>query len=193
MNLSNILTVVRIVLAFVFLLLILLPGFISKILAAAVFAVASLTDFYDGYYARKYHLESDFGKFMDPVADKFLILTAFFIFTKMQIVSVWMFVLIFFREALITVFRLLVMRKGEVLAAESLGKIKTVSQITAIFFILMLVAIKEFSYDHAVPDAVIQGFRYGINVLMVACVLLTVISGITYLWHNRRFVYGSAH
>ena len=193
MNLPNILTVARILLAFVFLILISMPGLKFKILAAFVFAVAALTDFYDGYYAKKHQLESDFGKFMDPVADKFLILAAFFIFTKMHIVAVWMFMLIFFREALITVFRLLIMRRGEVLAAENLGKIKTVSQITAISFILALVAVQEFSYNYNIPYSLVRSFRCAIEVLMHACVILTVVSGIAYLWHNRRFVYGPAH
>src|SRR3972149_6492846 len=128
MNLPNALTISRIVLTFLFIFFICSAGLISKFIAAVLFLIASLTDFYDGYYAKKYQLTSDFGKIMDPIADKVLVLAAFFVFTHMRLIPVWMFALIFIREVLITGWRLAAVLTGEVLAAEKAGKIKTVSQ-----------------------------------------------------------------
>src|SRR3989338_10975534 len=96
-NLPNILTVLRMILALVFVVLMTQRGLTAMILAAVVFLIASLTDFYDGYLAKKKNLISNFGAIMDPIADKFLILIAFFIFVQMRIIPGWMFLLIFLR------------------------------------------------------------------------------------------------
>ena len=92
---------------------ILQEGLIFKIAAAVIFGAASITDYLDGYIAKKYNLVSKFGKLMDPVADKFLLLAAFFIFTRMDIVEAWMFILIAVREIFITGWRLVVVQKGK--------------------------------------------------------------------------------
>ena len=136
MRLPNALTISRIVLTLVFIFLITRNGFLPKFSAAVIFLIASFTDYYDGYYAKKHNLISDFGRLMDPIADKFLILAAFFVFTKMHLIAVWMFLIILIREVVITAVRLIAIRGGEVLEAEKMGKYKTVSQMIAVIVIL---------------------------------------------------------
>ena len=123
MNLPNVLTIFRIFLTFVFIFLFMQGGLGSRVLALAVFTIASLTDYLDGHLARKYNLISEFGKLMDPIADKFLVLSAFFIFMQLQLIAVWMFAVIFAREVIVTGLRLFALRRGIALAAEAAGKL----------------------------------------------------------------------
>ena len=190
MNLPNKLTVSRIALTFVFIFFISRSGLVAMVAAAIVFTLASLTDFYDGYVAKKYGLESDFGKLMDPIADKFLILAAFLAFVRMQIIDDWMAVLILGREIIITGLRLFAVTKGKVLAAELAGKHKTVSQIVAIFAILGFIIVKEILTALSRWSPAIEAWwRGGIIVLMLVTVSLTLISGISYLWNNRKLIH----
>src|SRR3989344_1370050 len=189
MSLPNRLTMARILLTFAFVFFAFQTGVTPKTNAAAVFLLASLTDFFDGYYAKKYNLISDFGKLMDPIADKFLILAAFFVFTTMHIVALWMFVIIFIREAAVTGIRFYAMGRGKVLAAEQAGKIKTVLQFTAILLILLFLVLVETGFQGRWHGLfVIRLFR-GIHVLMFVVVAVTLLSGISFVWNNRRSVY----
>jgi len=186
LNLPNKLTISRLVLTVIFICLVLNDGFFLKILAVLAFAVASLTDYLDGYFAKKHHLVTDFGKIMDPIADKFLILSAFVIFTKMYIIPFWMTLTIVIRETLVTALRLYAVQRGKILAAESLGKFKTVLQIVTIFFILFFILfIKE--NEPVVSDGSFQSenWELAINVLMHSTVVITVLSGILYLIRNN--------
>lgn len=190
MNLPNKLTILRIFLTFIFIILISLTGLSPKIAAFIVFILASLTDYFDGYLARRNNQVTDFGKLMDPIADKILILSAFLAFVQMQLISAWMVVIIFSREALITGLRIFAISKGKVLEAEAAGKHKTVSQMVAIFIIFVFIIFKEtllrfYSWGQTI-DAI---FRISIFVLMFITVILTVISGLSYLWRNRKLVY----
>lgn len=186
LNLANILTILRILLTFVFLFFILQEGFDSKILAAFVFIVAAITDFLDGYCAKKYNLVSDFGKLMDPIADKFLMLSAFFIFWWMMLLPAWMFLIILFREVFITGFRLFAVKKGKVLAAEKAGKYKTVAQIFAIIFTLFFIVLKETQYSVGWSDQTQLNWEYSIYTLMLIAVSFTLVSGVMYLRDNRK-------
>lgn len=188
MNLPNKLTVMRIVLSFVFMFFIFTAGFSAKVLAFAAFAVASITDFFDGYIARKYNLITDLGKLLDPIADKILVLTAFSAFVYMQIIPVWMLLIIIFRELLITVSRLFLAKKGKVIAASIWGKYKTVSQMMAIFIILIFVLLQEagssrysFWTQGMESKAVIL-----VNWVMYITVGLTLGSGIDYFLKNKN-------
>ncbi len=184
MTLPNILTVFRIFLTFIFIALLLQTGLWPKIAAAIVFLFASFTDYFDGYYAKKYELVSDFGKIMDPIADKFLMLSAFFIFSKMHIIPLWMVVIIAIREILITLFRLYALRKGAILSAEIGGKYKTVSQIVAVTLILIFIILREFSHLAYVRD-ILSESMYGIYMMMFIVVVMTLYSGVSFLWNNR--------
>lgn len=185
MNLANKLTIFRIVLAFVFIFF-LYGGLTFQIIAFIIFIVASFTDFLDGWIARKRGQVTDFGKLMDPIADKVLVLGAFAVFVEMKIVPGWMFVLILSRELLVTGIRVFAVTKGVVLAAGKGGKHKTVSQLFAIFLILIHLIIR---------DILIKLGKWNINkdvdsfwvifpILLVATAL-TLISGISYIYENR--------
>jgi CDP-diacylglycerol---glycerol-3-phosphate 3-phosphatidyltransferase len=193
MNLPNKLTILRIALAFVFIILLFLPGLLSKVSALFVFLLASITDFLDGYLAKKNNQITDFGRLMDPVADKILILSAFLAFVQMQLVPAWMVVVIIFREAIVTGLRALALAKGRVIAADTGGKRKTLAQISAIFAILLLIVFKEagpvnLSFWNDGAERIYKNAIFG---LMLVTVALTLISGLSYLIKNRE-VYANA-
>lgn len=139
MNLPNKLTVLRVVLVpfFVFFLM---ADYIPHryLIAFLIFAIASYTDHLDGKIARRDKLVTDFGKFMDPLADKILVMSALICFAALGHTDVWMVTLIMFREFAVTSVRLVAAGNGKVIAANNLGKIKTVTQIIAILVILLL-------------------------------------------------------
>jgi CDP-diacylglycerol--glycerol-3-phosphate 3-phosphatidyltransferase len=187
MNLSNKLTLSRIGLTFVFMIFLFSKGLTFKILALLVFTVAAWTDFLDGYLAKKRNEISDFGKLMDPIADKVLVISAFLAFVEMKLVPAWIVVIIVFREFLITGLRLVALAKGEVMEAEIAGKHKTVSQMISIYVILFFIVFKESS-------VVILGFwneglerifKDIIFYMMIITATLTLISGISYLVKNK--------
>ncbi len=189
MTLPNKLTLSRIILTFVFIFFISKDGLAPTVVAFLVFCLASLTDYYDGYLAKRYNLVTDFGKLMDPIADKFLLLAAFLAFVRMQIVEDWMVVVILGREILITSLRVFALTKGKVIAAEKGGKHKTVSQMVAIFSIFLFLIFKEILTAHGQWSEGIEiWWRSGIEILMLVTVALTVISGISYLWNNKSLI-----
>ncbi|WP_195330292.1 CDP-diacylglycerol--glycerol-3-phosphate 3-phosphatidyltransferase [Leuconostoc lactis] len=186
MNLPNQLTVFRIILIPVFILLLSVPYAwqlldvtgvmlpLNWLLAAIVFAVASITDFLDGQIARRQHLVTNFGKFADPLADKLLVMTALIFLTGFNVVPAWMTAVIVIRELAVTGLRtLIVENNGKVLAAQMPGKIKTFSQMFAIFFL----------YLKDVPFTAI-GLPIG-EILLWIAVIFTIYSGIDYFWQNR--------
>ena len=161
-----------------------------KFAALLTFVLASLTDYYDGKIARKTGQVTDFGKFMDPVADKVLIIGSFLAFVEMNLVPAWMVVLIISRELLITGLRMLAARKGEFLQAERGGKHKTVSQIVAIFAILVFIFYREISMKvfNVWSNSLEYFFRQFIFILMIITTVLTLTSGISYLVRNKKFI-----
>jgi len=188
-NVPNILTSTRIILTFIFLSLIYKEGLIFKMGAAVVFGAAALTDFFDGYYARKHNLITSFGKIMDPIADKFLVLSIFFVLTQMQFIPIWMFMVIVIRELLITGLRFIAMRHGAVLAAEKSGKIKTVLQISAIIVFLIFIIFTELTAKNFLFGDYAFRIYLGAYGLMFFVVGVTVSSGIGFLWNNRKVLF----
>jgi len=178
----------RIVLAFLFVALIYPQGIGFKIAASIVFIIAALTDYWDGYYAKKLNIITNFGKIMDPIADKVLILSAFFVFAQIEIIDLWMVVLIALREIYITVWRLINIRNKVFVAAEKLGKLKTVMQISAIIIILGFLIYIEAGLARSFSYYVIALWQLIIFLLMVIVVLITIISGMTVLINNRRVI-----
>jgi len=189
MSLPNKLTISRIILTLFFVVFITREGFVAKFFGSFLFYVASFTDFYDGYYARKYNAITNFGKLMDPIADKFLMLMAFLIFVNMQIISIWYFIVIFFREVIVTLFRLYAKSSREVLAAEKLGKIKTCSQALAAYVILIYITMRETVGAADWTDYTFARWQTCIDVLMIIAVLLTLLSGASFIWNNRKIWY----
>ena len=185
MNLPNKLTLLRMLLTVVFMFFLFAHGVIYKILALFVFAVAACTDFLDGYIAKKYKLVSSFGKFMDPIADKVLVLSAFLAFVEMKLVPAWMVVVIIFREFIITGLRLVALRKNKVIESMLAGKHKTVSQMFAIVMILVFIIFREFGYSLEFWSPLFQyHFEITIFYLMFITVVLTLISGASFFVRN---------
>jgi CDP-diacylglycerol--glycerol-3-phosphate 3-phosphatidyltransferase len=137
MNLPNKLTMFRILLVPVFVFLMISDAPDSGIWAAVVFVAASLTDTADGYIARKYHLVTNFGKFMDPLADKLLVTAALICFVDQGITPAWIVIAILAREFFVTGRRTGAGEKGVVIAASPLGKLKTISQMAGIIILLL--------------------------------------------------------
>ncbi|MFH1752677.1 MAG: CDP-diacylglycerol--glycerol-3-phosphate 3-phosphatidyltransferase [Candidatus Omnitrophota bacterium] len=187
MNLPNKLTISRIFLTFVFMFLLFSEGSVMKLSALIVFLLASATDYLDGKIARERNEITDFGKFMDPVADKFLTIAAFVAFVEMGLAPAWMVVLIISRELIMTGIRLFAATRGKILCAEAAGKHKTVSQVVAIFAILVFISLRSFGIDTLEfwSNSLEYWFRQLIFVLMIITVSLTLVSGISYLWRNR--------
>lgn len=186
MNLPNILTVSRVFWTIIFIYLLGRNSLSATILAAVVFIVAALTDLLDGYLARKNDLITDLGKILDPVADKFLILAAFIMFVRLGVLETWMVVLVFIREVAVTLSRIARLRRGQVIAAEKAGKIKTVFQIVSISVILLFLILDHSSFSRNWSASVENGWGALINVLMFATVLLTVNSGVSYFLDLRK-------
>lgn len=171
MNIANQLTILRIVLVPVFMYF-LLAGNMS--MAAGVFILASVTDFFDGYLARKLNLITNLGKFMDPLADKILVMAAFICLVEIGTVSSWAVVIILGREFIVSIFRAVAAAEGIVIAASWWGKLKTNSQMLAIILLLF----------NGTPFEVMNGQLAHI-VLWIA-VALTVISGVDYILKNKQ-------
>lgn len=143
MNLPNRLTIARFVLAVPFVFLLQestheTMGTTFRLISLVIFVIASLTDFFDGYIARKYNLITDFGKIMDPLADKILVISALVVFVQLNYMPAWMSIIVLAREFLISGIRILAAAKGEVIAAGNLGKYKTTSQMIVVIIALLI-------------------------------------------------------
>lgn len=172
MNLPNKLTVLRVLLVPVFLVFLMVPGVpAGKWIALAVFIIASITDCLDGQIARRCNMITDFGKFMDPLADKLLVDSALIAFVGMDRIPTWVVIVIIAREFIISGFRLVAADNGVVIAAGWSGKIKTVVQM-----IMIMVLIADFGGNVAY---IVE------QVLIYAALILTVVSLLDYLVHNK--------
>lgn len=192
MNLPNKITIVRIAMIplFVAAYYIAIPN--NLLIAAVLFALAAFTDFLDGYLARKLHLVTDLGKFLDPIADKVLVLTAFMLMLTdlngnvLPAVSGGICViLVIARELIVSSFRMVAASKNAVIAADKLGKIKTFSQDVAIVFLLVGRNFSDYSLTNPGQVnffAVVYLIGFG---LMLFSTLMTVISGVNYIYKNR--------
>ena len=172
MNVPNTLTVLRVIMIPFFVLFMLGDiTSVDKYIALGIFIAASLTDTLDGYLARKNNQVTNFGKFMDPLADKLLVCSAMICFIELDKLPAWIVIIIIAREFIISGFRLIAAENGIVIAANYWGKFKTVSQM--IMIILLLADLG------GVFDVLAQIFVW----LSVA---LTIISLITYIWQNKK-------
>ena len=189
MNLANRLTMLRILLTFVFMIVLSWQGLWAKVAALVIFSLAALSDLFDGMIAHRRNMVTDFGRLMDPIADKILVLAAFAAFLQLQLIEAWMFVIIVSREILITSLRLFALNKGKVLSAARAGKHKTASQMAVIFYILGFIVVKESVMTFSSWNPVWEDFfRKSINIMMLLTVGLTLYSGLSYLWENRKVI-----
>jgi len=189
MNLPNKITLSRIFLTFVFLYLLFRHGVIGKACSLIIFTFVAASDYWDGLIAKRKNLVTDFGKIMDPIADKIFVLGAFIAFVQLGIIEVWMVIIIIIRELIITQLRLYALSQKKVLAAERAGKHKTVSQMVAIFVVLCYLLVKEMLMNFGYWNIGWEHFfNISIYLLMLITVALTFISGISYLWRNRKLI-----
>lgn len=173
MNLPNKLTLFRVILIPFFVFFLLAPYFkgYGNYIAVAIFIVASITDFLDGKIARKYHLVTNFGKFMDPLADKLLVSSALICLVALNKIPAWIVIVIIAREFIISGFRLVAADNGVVIAASYWGKFKTAFQMVTVIVLILNIPGKVF--------AVIG------TVLIYISLVLTVISLIDYIAKNK--------
>lgn len=181
MNTPNKLTLLRICLVPVFLLFFLCGGIpLHNLWALLVFAAASVTDALDGHIARSRNLITDFGKFLDPVADKVLVFAALVAFIDFKWASSVAVIIMIAREFLVSSLRMVAADNGTVIAAGKLGKLKTAVTMASIVTVLVLAALSDLGGVFALlPIGTVS------NVLVWVSAVITVISGIEYLWKNR--------
>lgn len=188
MNTPNKLTVLRIIMTPIFMVTLLVNFKFHYIVALLLFIVASLTDLIDGKMARKHNLVTDFGKFLDPLADKMLTTAAFlgFIALDIGVGSVWIAFIVLFREFMISSMRLVAVSSGgKVIAANIFGKLKTVSQMVAIIY---AITVEAFADLFPKLEALSNIFRIGTSVLLWISAILCIISGVIYMLDNKEFV-----
>ncbi len=187
MTIPNQLTILRLILTlpFVVALTVQFPG--SKLFAFGLFIFSSLTDFADGYIARRFNQITDFGKLMDPLVDKIMTMSAFICLVSLGSIPAWAVIVILSREFLITGLRLIAASRGKVLPAERLGKLKTVWQIVTILYCLLLVVILE-QFGRQMGAPVITFLHFVALALILFTVGLTLWSGVAYFAKNWDLV-----
>ena len=191
MNVPNTLTLSRLVLAIVMMVLLTMTFPFSKSLALVVFVIAAITDYFDGYLARKVYGESAFGKLMDPLTDKVLVCAAFVSFVELRLVPAWLVVVIISREFLVTGLRLLAANKGTVIPAGQWGKHKMVWQLVAVIALLLGLAVRYDLMRHASATLLANfdlAFGYVALAISIAVALITVGSGMMYFMQHRELI-----
>ena len=186
-NIPNILSTLRMILAPIFLFMYIQDELIWRSLSIAVFAVAAVTDFADGKIARYYEIESDFGVFIDPLADKFLTFAGFLCLPFLDVNQFpwWAISVILIRDIIITILRLYATRKNITMNTRVTAKAKTMVQMIFLYAVLLLGVFKQADIDFA--DQAARFFNSGVLYYAMLFVTgLTAYSGIEYLWVNRK-------
>ena len=175
MNLPNKLTVLRVIMVPFFVAFMLIPSLgaaANKYIALALFCIASFTDFLDGYLARKNNLVTNFGKFMDPLADKLLVCSALICLSSLGKLATWIVLVIIAREFIISGFRLVASDNGIVIAASYWGKFKTVSHMAMIILLIL-------DFQNPIYFVLTQ-------IVVWIGIVLTVVSLVDYVWKNKQ-------
>jgi CDP-diacylglycerol---glycerol-3-phosphate 3-phosphatidyltransferase len=190
MVLPNQLTILRIILTPVFLVLFLMGEPLTIQISYVVFLVAAITDWYDGWLARKFNYITEWGKFMDPLADKILTSTAFVAFVIVGVLPLWMVLLIIIRDFLITLIRIYADYRKVSFTTTRTAQLKTFLQMFFLYYLLLIYTLKtfgslRFSYKNLF-DFLLN--PVGIYITMLLITLFTVITGITYIFSNRFLI-----
>ena len=173
MNLANKITLFRVVMIPVYVVLMIMTNIPNNyLIAGIVFIIASISDFVDGQIARKCNMVTDFGKFVDPLADKLLVMAAMLCFVEINFIPAWVVITILAREFIVTGLRTLAASNGVVIAADKIGKLKTTTQMIALVF-MHFAGLSETIYTVSI-------------VLMYAALILTIVSGVNYLILNKN-------
>ena len=189
-NIPNIFTVCRILLTAILILCLFYYHPLSKLWALAIFFIAGITDAYDGYYARKYNMVTPEGKFLDPLADKILVSSAFISFAIIGVIDYWMVALIIFRDLFVTGLRMAMNRKGLEMVTSNIAKAKTIIQINIIGFILIVLGMKGLALAWTSPILEVVKEYHLIYNFTLLVTLFTVLTGFTYLYSNRNAIIG---
>ena len=189
MNVPNILSLARIILTPLFIILLLFADFkMAKVFALLVFAIAAITDAYDGYLARKYNQITPEGKFLDPLADKILVLSAFISFAFINIIDFWMVGIIIFRDLFVTGLRFIMSSRGFEFVTSKLSKYKTAFQLTIIILTLIFISIEGLDINIFIPTIVIIKEYKIIYMLTAFTAIFSAYTGILYVYANRFII-----
>ena len=188
MNTPNILSLIRIILTPLFIILLFDDFKMAKVFALLVFAIAAITDAYDGHLARKYNQITPVGKFLDPVADKILVLSAFISFAFINIIDFWMVGIIIFRDLFVTGLRFIMSSRGFEFVTSKLSKYKTAFQLTIIILTLIFISIEGLDINIFIPTIVIIKEYKIIYMLTAFTAIFTAYTGILYVYANRFII-----
>ncbi len=189
MNLPNRLSCARLGLCFIFAVIISIEAPWRGWSALILFVVASLTDWLDGYLARRWGQITDLGTLLDPLADKVLVSIGYIGLVSVDLCAVWVVAAIIAREFLITGLRALAAAKGQILAAERIGKHKTISQMVALSAGLLLLAFRDVAGDNV---WIARSRDFLLDPLLWLTVAITIYSGLAYFMKNRQLIIKSA-
>lgn len=187
MNFPTQLTVLRIILTPIFLFFLLADGFIFKLIAFLIFIFASFTDFYDGYFAKKYGYVTLWGRFLDPLADKILISTAFIAFYFLGYVQLWVVIVMIVRDFLVTLLRSYAMFKKHSIVTAYVARVKTLVQVISSYVVFVFLLVDQLLKSYQIEFFIINFLKkiYFIDILMTIVALLTAYTGIKYFINNR--------
>ena len=188
MNTPNILSLIRIILTPLFIILLFADFKMAKVFALLVFAIAAITDAYDGHLARKYNQITPVGKFLDPVADKILVLSAFISFAFINIIDFWMVGIIIFRDLFVTGLRFIMSSRGFEFVTSKLSKYKTAFQLTIIILTLIFISIEGLDINIFIPTIVIIKEYKIIYMLTAFTAIFSTYTGILYVYANRFII-----
>ena len=188
MNVPNILSLARIILTPLFIILLFADFKMAKVFALLVFAIAAITDAYDGYLARKYNQITPEGKFLDPLADKILVLSAFISFAFINIIDFWMVGIIIFRDLFVTGLRFIISGRGFEFVTLKLSKYKTAFQLTIIILTLIFISIEGLDINVFIPTIVLIKEYKIIYILTAFTAIFTAYTGILYVFANRFII-----
>ena len=188
-TIANFVTTFRILLTPLFIYFLFTPHTYFKIFALLIFIIASVTDAYDGYVARKYSAVSNLGKFLDPLADKILMSTAFISFVVLNLIPLWMVILVILRDFMITGLRIAISAKNTTMETRNSAKIKTGVQIGVVCFILVYIITQEWKIFLGIaPYVKVVKDYYVIYVLMLLTTIFTVGTGVEYIIINKSII-----
>jgi len=188
LTIPNQLTILRILLTPLFIFFFVKETTINQFIATIVYLLASLTDWYDGWYARQFGVITRWGQFMDPLADKFLVSSALILFAWMEYVKWWMVWIIVSRDVTVTLIRIYAIQKGTPIVTSAIAKWKTFAQMAVILLILIFINWLNF-YGSGSHTYQAQHFdMIGISMLVVT--LLTLVSAVLYFYENWKLIWG---
>ena len=188
MNLPNLLSLLRIILTPLFIIFLFSEFYNAKLFSLFIFIIAAITDGYDGYLARKYNQITPEGKFLDPLADKVLVLSAFIAFAYIGIIDFWMVSIIIFRDLFVTGLRIIMSSKGFSFITTKISKYKTAFQLTIIIITLIFISADDMHVNSLFP---IVNFIKDFNIIYCLTFLMTIFTaytGINYVYMNRIII-----